>query len=456
MPHPQESLDSSWREAFARTLAGPKTASNGLKLFFEARSDLSVEMSSRSGPSSTETLQCGLAAGTGRGQSGDDNWVSLANPSFDDVSRLANVALNPDAAFPAGASGSTQNGTMPAGTSERAVDWLDRLHREVTRLAPTAQMNSRWVQFDQRMLTGAADHPPAVDRRLGCRIRAQVWIEGPHPSAAVSEVILKPAHSGADQPRGPKPEDLARRLVERMRQRTRPISPAPGPSVVVLGPGAGGVLVHEIVGHALEADTALRGSWLTFKEGTVAPSDLTIVDDPRRGRAPWRIDDEGKSPAATCLIARGRVQSWLYDRVTAARAAQPQTGHGRRASYREPVRPRMGCTFIAAGRLRPEEVLEGVDGIYVRRMEAASVDTGSGRATFRVTDGDLLKGGRVQAPLCAHLLRLDAAATLASIDRVADDLTFDTSVGSCQRDGQSIAVSVGAPTIRIGLATVIL
>jgi TldD protein len=112
----------------------------------------------------------------------------------------------------------------------------------------------------------------------------------------------------------------------------------------------------------------------------------------------------------------------------------------------------MGCTFVAPGRHATAEALEGIsEGIYIRRMEAASVDPVSGRAAFRVTDADRILRGRLDTALQPLVLVLDARETLARIDRVAEDLTFDTCIGSCHRDGQPLAISVGAPTMRIGL-----
>jgi TldD protein len=212
------------------------------------------------------------------------------------------------------------------------------------------------------------------------------------------------------------------------------------------------VLIHEIVGHALEADVVLDGrSWLAEEDGRVAPSELLILDDPRRGRAAWRIDDEGQRARPVPLIRSGRVAGRLHDLRTAGRSGESSTGHGRCASYREPVRPRMGCTFVAAGRWSPDEILNSVDhGVYIRRMEAASVDLSSGRAIFRVTDSDRIVGGKRDAPLHPHLLVVEGRSALAGMDRVADDLAFDTCVGSCIRVGQALAMSVGAPTICIG------
>jgi len=114
----------------------------------------------------------------------------------------------------------------------------------------------------------------------------------------------------------------------------------------------------------------------------------------------------------------------------------------------------MGCTFVAPGERTADEIRDGVvDGIYVRRLEAATTDPASGRATFRVTDADRVHRGRLDAPLLPHLLYVEGQQVLRGSVLVADDLEFDRCVGSCHRDGQPLAISVGAPTICIGLVT---
>jgi TldD protein len=206
----------------------------------------------------------------------------------------------------------------------------------------------------------------------------------------------------------------------------------------------------------LEADVALRGaSWLADTRETVASHDLTIVDDPRRGRGAWRIDDEGVEARPIALLRRGCVDSWIHDLRSSTASGRPATGHGRRASFRDPVQPRMGCTFVGAGRSHPSEALEGVaDGVYVRRMEAASTDPKTGRSVFTITDADRIRSGRLDSPLLPFLMFAEGPTVLAGLERIADDVAFDTCVGSCVRDGQPLAVSVGGPTFRVSATMV--
>ena len=178
---------------------------------------------------------------------------------------------------------------------------------------------------------------------------------------------------------------LAEEVVERAEKRLQAKVPAGGVGTAVLAPGLGGILMHEIVGHALEADALFSDSWLAGSEDQLAPRELTVIDDPRRGRAPCSFDDEGERTAATPLLREGRVAGSLQDQSRSRQSGCRPTGHGRRASYRDPILPRMGCTFVAAGPLQPEEVVQSVgEGIYVRRMEAAYAELSSGRAVVRL------------------------------------------------------------------------
>jgi predicted Zn-dependent protease len=303
-------------------------------------------------------------------------------------------------------------------------------------------LSARGVAFDQRIVVARAGSEPVEERRSGARLRLECRFGG---ALAVTEMVRpfdRPVEAGS--------------LLDHLERRLEAVDAPEGEMPVLFAPGVAGVLVHEIVGHALEADTIIAGrSWLAELEEQIAPKGLSIVDDPRRGRAAWRTDDEGTPARAVPLVRDGLVGGWLHDRKSAALSGRSPTGHGRCSSFREDVLPRMGCTFIAAGPFSPDEILQGMThGLYVRRMEAANTDTALGRALFRVTDSDLIRNGKIDVPLKPHLLAIDGAAALSSMDRVADDLRFDTCIGSCHRDGQPIATSVGAPTIRIGVAGV--
>jgi len=150
------------------------------------------------------------------------------------------------------------------------------------------------------------------------------------------------------------------------------------------------------------------------------------------------------------------VSGWLLDRRTAERKGVASTGHGRRGSYLDPVLPRMGCTYIDRGTTAAESIVPDTPrGVLVRRMAGAHADPRRGRATFVVTDADRIEDGEVTDPLAPFVIEMDAIDALASIDRIGDDLAFDSCIGSCVRSGQPLATSVGAPTVRLRVIRVI-
>lgn len=281
------------------------------------------------------------------------------------------------------------------------------------------------------------------DTRRAARIELQSLDD---PSVTL-DLVLKPE---GGEPSG----DLGERVRERARERSVavPIDPARDGAPLVLAAGLGGVVVHELIGHALEGDVAEKGCRLDGASGSVASDLLRVVDDPSLARAAWAVDDEGVAPRAVTLLEGGRVVGRLLDRAAARGAGSASTGHGRRGSYLDRILPRMGCTFIDRGPSHPMEIVrETRRGIFVRRLVAAHADPLVGRATFIVTDSDRIEAGRITCPLRPFVVELEVIDALSSIDRIGDDLVFDTCVGSCVRAGQPLAVSVGAPTVRIGL-----
>jgi TldD protein len=443
LPPGSEPLDSTWTDALEQASRKLPERDPQAQIFFEIREDLRIDLPT---DGSATVVPNGLRGMASRRGGVHPGFVFRAWPS------PADVAIGgPAPGRPAGTV--TECNEMPRFEPTTldpgpVVDWLEGL-----RSRAEGRFSARWVGFRQVVGIALPGGEVRTDLRRGARVRLDLAARGPsgRRASAVDERVFRPPHTTADF------EEALDSLAGRARARLGARDVAPGETVVVTAPGVGGIIIHELIGHALEADTVLRGgSALAAASGPVAPADLTVVDDPRRGRGAWRRDDEGVESRATPLIEGGRVGGYLLDLATAARFRRVATGHGRRSSFREPVRPRMGCTFLTPGRFEPEEMLEGIaGGIYIRRLTSASTDALSGNARFLVTDADSIDHGRPGQPLRPFLLELRASSALRSIDRIGRDLAFDTCVGSCLRDGQPLATSVGAPTFRIGVARVV-
>jgi predicted Zn-dependent protease len=443
--------DPAWTEALRRALEAP-AAPEGCLVFLEDRRDATILLDAGAdGPSVDLSRTCGVAV-----QAGGGHAQFRSAPSIADVETL----LRPDRAGKGATSPPAADRAISASGARLPVEGAIRLIEDLVgatqKLQPRAEIRAKWVGFDQLVHVGRSGREVVADRRGGRRVWLQADLTRRGRSArAVAEAVLPPDAGDAVRTFRQLSEGVAARVEARLAAET----PASGERSIVFAPGVGGVLLHETVGHALEADAVLgRASWLAGDAARSfrGPRELVVVDDPRRGRASWRVDDEGEPARATALMREGRAVGWLHDRSSARASGKESTGHGRRSSFREAVRPRMGCTFLGAGRADPAEALEGIeDGVYVRRMEAASTDASTGRALFRVTDADRIRHGRIVAPLAPHVVHVDARAALASVDRVANDLTFDVCVGSCVHHGQPLSISVGAPTFRIGLTSVL-
>ena len=278
----------------------------------------------------------------------------------------------------------------------------------------------------------------------------RVQIGGERAAHAVEELVVRSDGSAPVK-------DAFSRAFERAETRSSISSaPEPGPATAVFAPGVAGIVAHELIGHALEGDVVARSrTWIHASELKASKTPVTVIDDPRRGRGAWTFDDEGVAARQTLLIDGGHAVGMLVDKASAVALGKAPTGHGRRSSYLDSVRPRMGCTFIESGNDDPEEILRGTRrGVFIRRLASGHTDPISGRASFLVSDADRIVDGRLCDPLDVFVLELDGHESWRSIDRVAHDLVFDTCVGSCVRDGQPLAVSVGAPTIRIGVVRV--
>ena len=232
-----------------------------------------------------------------------------------------------------------------------------------------------------------------------------------------------------------------------------------GPMTVVLGPGWPGVLLHEAVGHGLEGDFNRKGSSaFSGRVGERVASELcTVVDDgtlsDRRGSL--SVDDEGCSTQETVLIENGVLKGYMQDKLNARLMNVASTGNGRRQSFAHLPMPRMTNTFMRAGSHDPQEIVASVQrGIYAVNFGGGQVDITSGRFVFSATEAYLIEDGKVTAPIRGATLIGNGPEVMTRISMVGSDLTLDGGVGVCGKDGQSVPVGVGQPTLKIDEVTV--
>jgi TldD protein len=257
-------------------------------------------------------------------------------------------------------------------------------------------------------------------------------------------------------------ERWKRYAAEAARQATLKLSAVDAPAgtmTVVLGPGWPGILLHEAVGHGLEGDFNRKGvSAFAGRVGQKVASELvTVVDDgtiPNR-RGSLNVDDEGTSTGRTVLIERGVLRGYLQDKLNARLMNMTVTGNGRRESYAHPPLPRMTNTFMLAGQDDPADILRDVQhGLYAVAFGGGQVDITSGKFVFSASEAYLIEDGRVTRPVKGATLIGNGPDALTRVSRVGHDLQLDEGVGTCGKDGQSVPVGVGLPTIRIDGMTV--
>ena len=223
---------------------------------------------------------------------------------------------------------------------------------------------------------------------------------------------------------------------------------------VVLGPGWPGVLLHEAVGHGLEGDFNRKGtSAFAGRIGEqVAAKGVTVVDDgtlaDRRGSL--TIDDEGNPTQETVLIEDGILVGYLQDNINARLMGTQSTGNGRRESYAHLAMPRMTNTFMRPGNHEPGDIIESVkDGIYAVNFGGGQVDITSGKFVFSTTEAYRIRNGKIAEPIKGSTLIGDGPEAMGSVSMIGNDLALDSGVGTCGKEGQSVPVGVGQPTLKL-------
>jgi TldD protein len=228
---------------------------------------------------------------------------------------------------------------------------------------------------------------------------------------------------------------------------------------VVLGPGWPGILLHEAVGHGLEGDFNRKGSsaFAGRLGERVASRGVTVIDDgtlPDR-RGSLNIDDEGNATQRTVLIEDGVLKGYLQDALNARLMKVPTTGNGRRESFAHLPMPRMTNTYMLGGKDDPEEIVRSVkQGLYASNFRGGQVDITNGKFVFVAAEAYLIENGRITAPVKGATLIGNGPDALTRVTMIGNDMSLDLGIGTCGKDGQSVPVGVGQPTLRIEGLTV--
>ncbi|MGC1441804.1 MAG: metalloprotease TldD [Burkholderiaceae bacterium] len=236
--------------------------------------------------------------------------------------------------------------------------------------------------------------------------------------------------------------------------------PAPAGTVpVVLGPGWPGVLLHEAVGHGLEGDFNRKGSSVfSGKIGQrVASRGVTVVDDGtiEKRRGSLNIDDEGNATRRNVLIEDGILKGYLQDSLNARLMKTESTGSGRRESYAHLPMPRMTNTFMMGGKTEPGEIIESLDrGLYAVNFGGGQVDITNGKFVFSASEAYWVENGKIQYPVIGATLIGNGPESMNQVTMIGNDMSLDSGIGVCGKDGQSVPVGVGQPTLRIEGLTV--
>ena len=249
--------------------------------------------------------------------------------------------------------------------------------------------------------------------------------------------------------------EAARQAIIQLDAREAPA----GEMEVVLGPGWPGILLHEAIGHGLEADFNRKGtSAFTGLIGKRVASDkCTVVDNgtlPSR-RGSINVDDEGSPTQETVLIEKGILKGYLSDKLSSRLMGMPDTGNGRRESYEHIPMPRMTNTYMLAGEDSPQDILRSVKrGVYAVNFGGGQVDITNGKFVFSASEAYMIEDGQVTAPLKNCTLIGNGPDALTKVSMVGNDLELDEGVGTCGKDGQSVPVGVGIPTLKLDRMTV--
>jgi TldD protein len=326
------------------------------------------------------------------------------------------------------------------------------------------QVQASYADSLRHVLVATSDGVLSTDRqplaRLGVSVLARDG-DGPGDHSAQRGYSGGGGRVGLDffETEKKTPEHFAREAV---RQAIAQLAAAPAPAgemTVVLGPGWPGVLLHEAVGHGLEADfNRKKVSAFSDRIGQQVASPLcTVIDDGtiRNRRGSLNVDDEGATTQENVLIEKGVLRGYLFDKLSSRLLGSRTTGSGRRESYQHIPMPRMTNTFMLAGDSDPEDIIRSTSrGLYCVNFGGGQVDITSGNFVFSASESYLIEDGHITRPVRGAMLTGNGPEALKHVSMVGHDLKLDEGMGLCGKEGQSVPVGVGIPTIKIDRMTV--
>ena len=320
------------------------------------------------------------------------------------------------------------------------------------------QVRASYAEELRRILIAASDGSFASDTQPLCRLN--VFVIAKDGNVTTRGSAGGGGRAGLEQFTGSKsPEGLAREAARGAILQLGAVPAPAGEMEVVLGPGWPGILLHEAVGHGLEADfNRKKTSAFSGRVGQqVASPKVTVVDNGtiagRRGSL--NVDDEGSPTQETVLIEGGVLKGYLSDKLSARLMGIGNTGSGRRESYQSIPMPRMTNTYMLSGDDLPEDILRSVKrGLYAVNFGGGQVDITNGKFVFSASEAYLIEDGKVTAPVRDATLVGNGPEALKYVSMVGNDLKLDEGIGTCGKDGQSVPVGVGMPTIKLDRMTV--
>ncbi len=378
-----------------------------------------------------------IAAGSPRGGS-----VAIGGPALP-ARDLYPIALSPT--------------DVPIATKVALLDAIDRYAR--AKDPRIVQVMASVVCQQRQLMVAASDGSWVADVQPLVRLNVQVIAQGANGAREVGYQGAGGRRELAEflRPAGWQPiaDEAVRLALVNLEARPCPA----GAMDVVLGPGWPGVLLHEAVGHGLEGDFNRKGvSAFANRIGQrVAAPGVTVIDDgtlPGR-RGSLNVDDEGTPTQRTVLIEDGILVGYLQDRLNARLMGARPTGNGRRQSYAHLPMPRMTNTFMLAGPDDPEEIVRSVkSGLYAKTFGGGQVDITNGKFVFAASEAYRIVDGKLAEPVRGASLIGNGPDVLTRVQRIGNDLAMDLGVGTCGKDGQSVPVGVGLPTLRVDGITV--